>query len=422
MSQLFCGAAKRDISPRKFPMGMCIVGRPFGGIVHPIYIRVIAVKAGDTTALVLCFENGGSANGAALLTQIQERFGVAPEYVMMPKTHSHTAPFSAGESDYAVLVDKMTIEAVAEALENLQPAKMGIAYGKSYININRNQRYEIRHEDGTVSHKVEIGNNAEGISDKTLSLVRFDTLNDKPIAFLLNHPTHAVVLNLTDKFGGLCGISGDFPGFTSSLLEEKYEGSIAVWTSGAAGDQNPIWMGCWFGPNEKDGAQVIRPNGPDTVDMTKSLAALHYNDIMILNRTLESNTADLDIRGAADMSVTPGRIIKLKPSPAFRPEVESIEPEGGTYEIDMQLLCIGDLSLIGVGGELYTSLGLNLKEKAECPNPVIVTHNGVRTVGYILDDEGIAFEGHGYAASAIRPGFVKDSLVEVTNRMYANAK
>ena len=45
MSQLYCGAAKADISPKEewFPFGRAPVQPgPFGGIIHPIYARVIA--------------------------------------------------------------------------------------------------------------------------------------------------------------------------------------------------------------------------------------------------------------------------------------------------------------------------------------------------------------------------------------------
>ncbi|MGI6576445.1 MAG: hypothetical protein ACOX1Q_00020 [Eubacteriales bacterium] len=38
---------------------------------------------------------------------------------------------------------------------------------------------------------------------------------------------------------GSIGVCGDLPGRTSAILEGMFEGAVALWTPGAAGDQKP---------------------------------------------------------------------------------------------------------------------------------------------------------------------------------------
>lgn len=434
METFLCGAAKQDISPKAewFPFGRSIMGMPFGGLLHPIMVRVIALRDTHHTALLIAFELIGPFKPQELLDVIEEKYGISREYVMMFRTHTHSGPLiglfpedeiaSRHAQDYIDLVRTAVMTAVDQALCNLRPAKMGAGFGKSYINVNRNQKYTIRNADGTTTDKYAIGNNYPGISDKTLSVIRFDDMQDRTIAFFVNHPTHAVVANMVHQFEGAVAVNGDFPGYTSSLLEEKYEGCIALWSSGPAGDQNPVWMGCWFGPDEKDGRPIVRTNGIDSVDMAKNLAAMHFNDILAVNREIQCCQENPEIKGALGASVTPGRAIEFENDSDFMPEIVHIEETGGTYEIEMQLLTIGDISLIGIGGELYASLGLNLKAHTLCPNPVIVTHNGTKYAGYILDDEAIAHKCHGYERSGIRAGYVKDSILKEADRMYMESK
>src|SRR5690606_41491878 len=57
-----------------------------------------------------------------------------------------------------------------------------------------------------------------------------------PIAVYYNYAVHAVLLGQWDL------VSGDLPGATSRYLEESLEGAVAIWSEGAAGDQNPDYF------------------------------------------------------------------------------------------------------------------------------------------------------------------------------------
>jgi hypothetical protein len=97
-----------------------------------------------------------------------------------------TATTRRKSAAYTKQVEDASVEAVRRAKENLQPAKIGIGTGKAYVNINRR---EYSSEGGWW-----LGYNPEGPSDKAVTVIRFDTLSGKPIAFLINYSVHAVVM------------------------------------------------------------------------------------------------------------------------------------------------------------------------------------------------------------------------------------
>ena len=77
--------------------------------------------------------------------------------------------------------------------------------------------------------------------DRTVAALRFEDLEGRPIAFFVNYALHCCLMfqNNFDGKGGM-GISGDVAGRISTWLEEAYPGTVAIWSSGAAGDVDPV--------------------------------------------------------------------------------------------------------------------------------------------------------------------------------------
>src|SRR5207244_2032770 len=101
--------------------------------------------------------------------------------------------------------------------------------GESYINVNR------QIIDPKTGRWWE-GPNREGPSDKTVAVVKFETTTAEPIAVYYNYAVHGVIAGQLDQ------ISGDIPGAASRYVEESFDDKVvAVFSNGAAGDQNPIY-------------------------------------------------------------------------------------------------------------------------------------------------------------------------------------
>ena len=122
------------------------------------------------------------------------------------------------------------VESVRMAKERLTPARVGFGTGVSYINVNRN----------IIDPKTRRwweGPNYDGPSDKTVAVMKFETLTGEPIAVYYNYSMHAVTVGQLDL------VSADAPGTTSKYIEDSLDNKVvALWSSGAAGDQNPIYF------------------------------------------------------------------------------------------------------------------------------------------------------------------------------------
>ena len=72
------------------------------------------------------------------------------------------------------------------------------------------------------------------IPDKTLAIVEFLGADNVPIAVYMNYAMHPINFYLSGV------ISADFPGEASRYVEELFDNrTVAVFTQGASGDQNP---------------------------------------------------------------------------------------------------------------------------------------------------------------------------------------
>jgi hypothetical protein len=107
---------------------------------------------------------------------------------------------------------------------------MAFGTGVSYINVNRNI------VDRT-THRWWEGPNYQGVSDKTVAVIAFETPEGKPIAIYYNYGVHAVIT------GNLDLVSADIPARRRTTSRNRSGPDVvALWSTGASGDQNPIYF------------------------------------------------------------------------------------------------------------------------------------------------------------------------------------
>lgn len=408
------GAARGNITP-----GNNILPIPFfltiemKRAVEPIYVRVLDIDDGRKRALFITFDAIMVPNPDETMKFICEYTGLSKEYVFMAATHTHEVPLigfsgmSASDAEaklklwYAEILDTLK-DTITRAEEAKRPARIGYNTGKSYINVNR---------DEITDGKGDIGNNFERPSDKTLALVRIEDEEGAPIAFIVNYAVHAVVMNgcLVD---GAIGICGDLPGKTSAMLEEKFDGAVALWTSGAAGDQNPRIMTQYVIKTD-DGETVVKNLGEAGYIILDFLAREHVRDILAVNKALVCDKSEARIFAAERLAECPGRLNPLN----FEQENSMKNSDGSVPSVNytLRLLTIGDLAFEGISAEVVTSIGTALKSASPYEKTMVVTHVSSYG-GYVPDDWG--YENHtfeangtfvqkGYAQSAFLKGFAE---------------
>ena len=411
---LLAGAAKVDITPpadAAVPMsGYASRTDGFKGIHDRIYARAIVVSDGTRHAALVSWELIGVPN--ALWEQLSERIaretGIQPEYLQLTAVHNHSAPTPFGiyghtspqSAAYTTQLADATVDAVKQAKANLQPARMGIGSGTAHVNINRR---EYSAERGWA-----LGFNPAGPSDKTVTVMRFDTLSGKPIALLINYAVHVVVMGPENY-----QISGDLAGATSRYVENYYrrkpeetprsdagpairlapeaatDGVVALWTSGAAGDQNPVSLA----------------RGSDFT-MVDALGKMLGEQAVRVAGAVKTG-AGARLWGKQQLVTCPGR--RLEPGP--RPRTVYTWTDADPVNIRLGLLVINDVALAGVSGEVMTMIQQHLARVSPLSRTVMVTHaNGAS--GYIPDDAAYEQVSYEIESSRLKPGCAEGAIVK----------
>lgn len=218
---LRAGAARVDVTPAASELH-----KTYEGILDHLYSRAIVLDNGTASAALISVDAGGIPEQIwqNVTRQVESELGIPAKNVLLTATHTHSAPAQQA----ARYVPKI-VESVRLAKQRLAPARVGYGTGVSYINVNRNII------DPQTKRWWE-GPNYDGPSDKTVAVIKFETLTGEPIAVYYNYAMHGVAVGQLDL------VSADAPGTTSRYIEDSFDDKIvALWSSGAAGDQNPLY-------------------------------------------------------------------------------------------------------------------------------------------------------------------------------------
>lgn len=429
---MICGASKKKITPpaHLLPDLNGLGNVVFSDVLDDIYVRAMILGDEKQKILFVVFDLDKVPYPEKYLPALSAQTGIPEEHISLLSIHTHTAPVTGwrptegpnfilrkpehvqnATREYEAFLERTVQEAVAEAMANLQPVRIGWGQGESYININRLQDYFVRKDDGTVEVCVGLGQNPSAEVERSLFVLKVEDLNGNPVACLTNYAVHNCVLigNRCGKDGGTL-LSSDLGGNVSQMIEENYPGCVALWTSGAAGDVNPVMLNEIFYPDPKTGAQTAYqlPAGDEgPLMMLKVLATRHYADVL---RVLEQITCE-------ESAVDVGGMVKWTEMPS-----KGEEP----YKIRVHLMRIGELGMWGVSGELYSSIGKAIAQAMPDGTHLIMNHDSslITNTGYIYDDETLARDREeklpGRRNNEILPGYAKEALLTATAEMWKN--
>lgn len=396
-NKLMAGAARADITPADELMPIPFVGPiNFNFVADRIHVRALYIENLTEQSLLVTFDMGEVPYPQETVEFIHEITNISNEAIFLTATHTHEVPFIGWplmptkpetESKYRKWYDQIKCaikEAVCAAMSLRRPVRIGYAEGKSYINVNR---------DEIIDGKCEVGNNYERPSDKTLALIRLEDEKQKTIALVVNYACHAVLLNGCLVHNGI-GISGDIPGRTSTSIEDKL-GGVVLWTSGAAGDQNPRVM-TNYGYDET-GVRT-KSLGEAGYMILDGIVREHVRNILSVNDRLVCNVDFADI-----ISLEKTVLIKARGSKTETPSVPYI----------LKLLRLGELAVMGISAEVVTSIGENVRKVSDAKHTILITH-AQGSMGYVPDDwefdhqsfiVGMALSEKGYAEKGFIQGF-----------------
>lgn len=290
----------------------------------------------------------------------------------MIATHNHGGPVTSVYSDdptpaeeqYFEYLQEKLIQAVTEAVNNTEPARIGVGRGTCKMNINR----RARHAEGG----IWLGRNPDGPCDHQVTIIRLDDLNMKPIGSLVDWPCHGTVSGQDNT-----QITGDWPGSVARHIREEVQIPVMI-TAGASADINPI-----YGPNSK------------------------FNDIEAIGQLVAEEALnifskiDTEIPGELEIERASVQAKGKKRSSSRLPGVSLDQAEDQTLRLVS--LKVGNIVIAGISGELMTEIGGAVVGISPFKNTFVISHCDGNN-GYLCTDAAYREGGYEPMVSKTMPG------------------
>lgn len=439
MGKLKAGASKICITvPTEllpYPVPDWFGGGEYTGVKDEIYVRCLAISDGRITALMICAELGTYIDADSIRRRIEEELEVPAENILISATHSHEVPEGKIDPDimgettaqkhytererciakravaYNQFLEDRTVLAAKQAVLAMEPARYAYGEGKSYINCNRDQF-------------LENGNSIQGLnyerpSDKTLSVIEFQNMDGKKIGFLINYAVHNnLCYRRTDGEGEGLLVYGDISSEVSKYVETYYQadGAVAVWSNGAAGNQNPYVSGnytkfCTDGSIVENAYKlgnvwelckfVGETQGRDVVSVIQKIR--HYRSCA----KIQTFYREYELQGTKVEGFTPemiGNVNLVDNSKIYNIPM-------GKVPLSLMLITIGDIAVYGINGEVMCETGMRLKESSTLKHIIIVSYMGNNAAGkYMVDEWGYEHRTFAYYRNTIENGTAEKTM------------
>lgn len=365
VNSLKAGFARRIISP---PKGIYLIGygdRTWGnkGIHDDLTASALTLDDGRNRIVIVACDLF-AINEFTLDKVLNE----VKENVMVCCSHTHSGPIvykhknaSRRSKRYVDYLVRQLIDSINEAVSEMQPATL--YWGKSAVDLAINRR------ERKPGGEIEIGHNPEGVVDQSVGILQVQTKNEKPLANLINLSCHNVVLGPNNLL-----VSADWAG-NMRMRIEKATGTPSLFIQGAAADLNPDHE---WGENDFDA--VERFGHSAAADVLSGFAGLEPVEAApILFRELD---VWLPLEANAESTKPPKTYRKILSKTAGLPDLlvdtilnirypwkTRIEAREGSWAIPLRLsvLMLGDVTWVGLGAEVFTEIGLRIKELSGSP-------------------------------------------------------
>lgn len=396
------GYSKQIINP---PLGTLLAGydyeRHAEGIHDNLYARAIVIEKGELFVIVELDLLGVDRFFVDFLcSSLTEKYAVKKDNILVSCIHTHSGPkgisipssFDNNLIDYII---RQVAFAVGEALENMD------CFTLSY----RNSRLQ----------GVGLNRNSPSAAiDNELKVILFTREDNKKIV-LYNYACHPTVMNRLNM-----QISADYPGEASALLESRENIVCAAFYNGECGD-----VSTRFTRLESSFSEVRRIGNILGGEVLKLISQRGIEG-HIQNIRVKSIQVDLKVKKLMKIKEAEEALEKAK---AKKEEAEAKGLGGGelrvyqsvfegavqnlkliesigsldNIEIEVKVLQIDQRYIVYIPGELFTNLGLMLKNKCKESNILISCYSNGYS-GYMPDIEAYNQAGYETLSSKFAPG------------------
>ncbi|OFX16085.1 MAG: hypothetical protein A2Z18_05325 [Armatimonadetes bacterium RBG_16_58_9] len=403
---MIAGTAKIETTPAT-PVWMdgMIRAHESVGIHDPLYARAVFISPDENPAngyVIVSVDACGLDDAAAsvIRTAAEAGTGVPSGHIIVAATHTHSGPATLGvfndrESEYVAELSFTIVSAIKSAVSRAEPASAGCAHGREDTISHYRRlmtvdgRVVMNWEPHSPDLVVPLGRPDDQIGVLVVSR-RADA--DDLMCLLFNHAGHPNVMSGENYL-----ISADYPGMAASLIEEELR-CTAMFINGAQGsvDIDGLRDRDWDGVARVGGAlaeaaiAVAREAVPSENARIRGL----HTEYTLASRKMTSRElawAERVLAGTRGsvQSMPDGMSDDYKAS--FYKKLQELE----STDVIVRQTCfaVDDTAFISFPGELFTEIGLRIKEESPFPQTCILgLANGY--IGYVPTREAVSVGGY----------------------------
>lgn len=296
-------------------------------------IRVLLLECGTRTAIVAMEIAQAPEDQIAYTKAIVSQYcAVEEQNIWVHSTHQFGFMHRPGDAKKAGYYDEAMKRAVTDAAkgaaETLQSAVIGAGTGDCHVSANRNIPTPEGVEGGPYSG---LGSTLD--TNKTMTVLRFETRSGTPIAFFLSYGTKPSSLCTTGKTVGNRELNSEVPGHAAKVVEEEF-GAPCLFCMPAAADQYPRETAQFHGFDENGNWTKIDIGFGKGIEIVDRLGDEMGQDAIRIAKDITCGEAGAEIRIAATTFQYPNKT------------------QDGEIAVSAQALTLGDIAFVGFKQEM----------------------------------------------------------------------
>jgi neutral ceramidase len=391
------GTACVDVTPTVFPIQLRS-GK--SNLIHdPLHVRAVAFERDESRAVICLIDAIGIGREMSDLAKSRaaEKTGWKVEEMLICATHTHTAPKGGtgmpGREAYERLKHQKLEEAIVQAIESLEPAKVGFSSEDEPSEV-RNRRWFL--QPGTMppnplGEKDQVKTNAgrnhlvrpAGPIDPEICVIDVRNSRNKPLALIANYALHyvgGVPKRIDDKDREVGMASADYFGEFSRIMPYRIGGSnpsadfVAMMTNGASGDiNNLVFTGTRAPRSPFEQIRIVASKTADAAWRAVKKIEAYETKPVIATRQREVNLPyrepnEREIKLAEDLlqrSRKERDAINSRTTSVATRVIEYANPEHPRTEpVLIQAFRIGEQAIVSMPFEVLVEIGLEIKKKS----------------------------------------------------------
>jgi len=444
---LRAGTAVVDISPDIFPIQLR--SGPSNYVQDPFHVRAIAFENGKGRVVIAVVDAIGVGRETCDEAKaiVAEKTGWQPSEMLVCGTHTHSAPKGGDTTPGRVAYEEKRsggiVQALTEAIQSLEPAKIGFASDEEASEVY-NRRWFLK--PGTMDPNPfgeldQVRTNAPrgnllkpaGPTDPEVCVVDVRTRRGKALGLIANYALHYVggIPKVKEDDGKIVGMaSADYFGEFARVMPYRVGGGnppdnfVAMMTNGTSGDINNIDFYSRRAPRAPfEQIRVVATKAADAAWRAVKKIEEYDENPLIATRQREvtlkyRKPTEAEVERARELLALPRKereAINRRTTQYATNTLRFADPEQPeTENIIIQAIRIGDQAIVSMPFEVLVEIGLDIKQKSPFPHTfVIELANG----GYGYLPPPHQHELGGYETWIGTSRFEKDSSVILTQSL-----